>query len=102
MRIIVFFDLPVKTKKQRKVATKFRNTLVKEGFMMLQYSVYTRICNGPDAAERYEKRIQKYLPPEGNVRLMTVTEKQFANMKLLVGDPPKNEEKVTYEQLSLF
>lgn len=51
MRILVLFDIPVKTKYQRHVASRFRHFLLKDGYYMLQYSVYARICNGPDAVE---------------------------------------------------
>jgi CRISPR-associated protein Cas2 len=102
MRVLVFFDLPVKTKKQRKVANNFRKYLINQGFIMMQLSIYSRICNGPDSVEKYEIRIQANLPSEGNVKMLVITEKQYAKMKLLVGPPPKNEEHVTYEQLTLF
>lgn len=102
MRLFVFFDLPVKTEEQRREANRFRKYLVSEGYVMLQLSVYTRICNGPDAVKKHENRLKKHLPSEGNVKSLTVTEKQYANMKLLIGSPPKNEKHVTYNQLTLF
>lgn len=102
MRIIVFFDLPVKTKRQRKIANDFRKYLLFEGFTMLQLSIYSRICNNPDSVNSIEKRIRQNLPSEGNVRLLVITEKQYTNMKLLVGAPPKNEKYVKAEQLTLF
>ena len=57
MRMMVFFDLPVKTKRQRRVATRFRNFLLKDGYFMVQYSVYCRVCNGLDAVEKHKQRI---------------------------------------------
>ena len=102
MRIIVFFDLPVKTKRQRKVANNFRKYLIYEGFTMLQLSIYSRICNNPENVFSIEKRIIQNLPSEGNVRLLVITEKQYSNMKLLVGSPSKNEKYVKAEQLTLF
>ena len=89
MRMFVFFDLPVKTKSQRKVANNFRKYLISDGYVMLQLSVYTRICNGPDAVEKFEKRLKGNLPSEGNVKLLVVTEKQYAKMKFLVDLHPK-------------
>lgn len=54
MRIIVFFDIPTKTKRDRKYAGRFRKFLLKEGYCMLQYSVYVRVCNGVDAVKKHE------------------------------------------------
>ena len=66
MRILVFFDLPVKTKTQRREATRFRNFLLTDGYHMLQYSVYARVCNGIDAVEKHRQRVKQNLP--ANVR----------------------------------
>lgn len=54
MRMIVFFDLPVQTKTERRHATAFRNFLLKDGYHMLQFSVYARVCNGNDAVQKHE------------------------------------------------
>lgn len=101
MRLFVFFDLPVSKKEQRKIASKFRKELVNEGFIMLQFSVYCRVCRGQDIVDREIRRIQQILPSEGNVRILQVTDKQYGNMKLLVGDI-KKEEVIGVEQLLLF
>ena len=86
MRILVFFDLPVTTKKERSVAAKFRKFLVKDGYHMVQYSVYARVCNGNDAVEKHESRLRQNIPAKGNVRLLTITEKQYESIKILVGE----------------
>lgn len=101
MRLFVLFDLPTLSKKDRKHATKFRNYLIKEGFIMLQWSVYCRICNGQDSAGRYAEAIRRNLPPKGNVRMLQITEKQYERMELLIGEP-KIEEKNGRKQLLLF
>lgn len=102
MRMLVFFDLPVKTKSQRKYATAFRSFLLKDGYHMVQYSLYARVCNGTDAVEKHEKRLNFALPPEGSVRLLIVTEKQYEAIRILVGEH-KSEEKISpCEQLSIF
>ena len=62
MRILVFFDLPVKTKKQRREATRFRNFLLNDGYHMVQFSVYARVCNGMDAVNKHRGRIKNNLP----------------------------------------
>lgn len=101
MRIIVFFDLPTLTKSDRKNASRFRNFLVKDGFIMLQLSVYSRICKGQDAVDKHIKRLKCLIPKEGSVRLLTVTEKQYASMEVLVGTL-KKEENLGEKQLLLL
>jgi CRISPR-associated protein Cas2 len=86
MRILVLFDLPVLTKVERKQATQFRNFLVKDGFYMVQFSVYARICNGLDSVETHERRIANNAPDSGSVRILTTTEKQYENMKIILGN----------------
>ncbi len=102
MRFIVFFDLPVTTRAKRKVANRFRIFLKKDGYQMMQLSVYSRILRGQDSQEKHLKRIQERLPKEGSVRVLLVTEKQYTGMQLLVGDKRPNEKKVTSDQLLLF
>ena len=101
MWLFVFFDLPVKTKPQRKAATQFRNFLLKDGYMMIQFSVYGRVCNGQDRVEKHAQRLSSRLPAVGSVRMMQVTDKQYQRMKILVGNQ-KNNEKTKTEQLLLF
>lgn len=102
MRIIVFFDLPVVKKKERKIYTQFRRFLLKDGYDMLQFSVYSRLCNGTDMMNKHLKRLSQNLPAKGSIRCLTVTEKQYEEMKFLVGKPTVKERKVNSEQLSLF
>ena len=102
MRIIVFFDLPVLTVEERKTANRFRLDLKKDGYQMLQLSVYSRIVRGRDALAKHERRLMQMLPPAGNVRCLEVTEKQYASMRLLVGAQKEQEKRVNSEQLLLF
>ena len=102
MRMIVFFDLPVQTAEERKIANKFRKSLIKDGYSMLQLSVYSRIVRGRDTLAKHERRLIQMLPKNGNVRCLEVTEKQYANMKLLVGLPKQQEKKVDARQFLLF
>ena len=74
MRVMVFFDLPVKSKKDRKAYTDFRRDLLKMGFTMVQYSIYSRTVKNSDDAVKYENLVEKIVPPNGAVRMMTVTE----------------------------
>ena len=102
MRLLVFFDLPVVTKAERRAYTVFRRFLINDGYDMIQFSVYGRILNGNDALEKHYKRLVDNLPPEGSIRCLTVTEKQFASMKLLVGMPLFQEKAVKPTQMLLF
>ncbi len=74
--LFVFFDLPVGTKPDRRWATRFRKFLKDDGFMMLQLSVYARVCRGEDAAEKHTQRVTKNLLPKGSVRTLQVTDRQ--------------------------
>lgn len=91
MRIMVFFDLPVKSKKARHDYTCFRRQLIKDGFMMLQYSVYARLTRNHDDALKHFKYVEQNLPPAGSVRAMIVTEKQYAQMRIMVGAQMRDE-----------
>ena len=102
MRMIVFFDLPVTEKAAQKAATKFRNFLINDGYLMVQYSVYSRVCNGYDAVKTHEKRLKQHFPPNGSVRLLTITEKQYESMQILLGEYIQSDIPVAYEQLTLL
>lgn len=99
--LFVFFDLPVGTKLERRAATRFRNFLKDDGYMMLQYSVYARVCRGDDAAEKHVARVCKNLPSSGSIRALQVTDKQYGRMRLLLGKAEKNE-KIGGTQLVLL
>ena len=102
MRMMVFFDLPVTTKAERRAYTLFRRFLLTDGYDMIQFSVYGRILNGGVAEDKHMKRLLANLPAQGSVRVLTVTEKQFASMKILVGLPQFQEKKVNAAQIALF
>lgn len=91
MWLFVFFDLPVGTKDERRVATRFRNFLKDDGYMMLQFSVYARIMRGEEAVDKHVLRVTKNLPTKGSVRVLQVTDKQYGRMKLLLGEAKKSE-----------
>ena len=102
MRLIVFFDLPTTSRARKRAYTVFRRFLLKDGYDMLQWSVYSRIANNRDDVEKHLKRLKNNLPNEGSIRCLEVTEKQFANMKLLLGEVSFQEKQVTSEQILLF
>ena len=83
MYLFVMFDLPVTTKAERKAANQFRNFLKKDGYDMLQYSIYSRICRGQDAVDKHVQRLKKTVPEEGGVRVFQITDKQYARMMIL-------------------
>ncbi|CAM3282402.1 CRISPR-associated endonuclease Cas2 [Filibacter tadaridae] len=86
MRLIVFFDLPVVEASDRRQYTKFRKFLLKDGYIMLQYSVYMRICNGEDAVQKHMNRLHSRIPRvNGAIRCLKITERQFENMEILLG-----------------
>jgi CRISPR-associated protein Cas2 len=85
MWLFALFDLPVKSKEQRKRYTRFRKTLIKAGFMMLQYSVYAQYCTSEEASEAKRRRVREELPDEGQVRLVSITDKQFGSMEVFLG-----------------
>lgn len=102
MRILVFFDLPVKTKAERTAATRFRNFLLNDGYYMVQFSVYARICNGLDSVAAHQMRIRSALPPHGSIRVLTITEKQYDRIEIMLGGTKPMDEPQQGEQLMLF
>ena len=101
MWLFAMFDLPVTTKKARKRYSEFRKVLLVEGFSMLQFSVYARYCAGEDMASAYRSRIRAALPPEGYVRVLAVTDRQFGKMESFIGEKLAELEKPP-SQLVLF
>lgn len=85
MWIFVMFDLPTDTKSARKQAARFRKGLLDDGFTMLQFSVYARHCASKENATVHQKRVKNMLPADGEVRILQVTDKQFARMKIFWG-----------------
>jgi CRISPR-associated protein Cas2 len=80
MWMIVLFDLPVLTKKERKAATGFRNFLLDQGFEMSQFSVYMRFCAGKEQTETLTKKVEQGTPPTGKVHIVYLTDKQYENI----------------------
>lgn len=77
MRILLFFDLPTETNKDKKEYKKFVKFLTSEGYLRLQFSVYCKLCINNDAAQTEIKRVKLSSPVEGDIRLMAITENQF-------------------------
>lgn len=102
MRLLVFFDLPVVTKKARRRYSRFRNFLLRDGYDMIQFSVYSRICYGMDDVNKHIRSLKANLPNEGSIRCMQVTEKQYASMMVLIGEKKEKEKEKYSKQLSFF
>lgn len=101
MWVMVLFDLPTTSKKERHAYTRFRSFLLDNGFEMAQYSVYVRHTNGKDAIQAIIHKVEAAMPPEGKVDILQFTDKQYENIVCLRGarrgDSLKNP-----EQLVLF
>ncbi len=101
MWLFVFFDLPVTTKKERKLANGFRKMLEKDGFSMMQFSVYTRHCASRESAEVHIKRVKQKIPEKGQVSIMMITDKQYGDIFNFWGKKAKPLPE-TPRQLELF
>jgi len=91
MWVIAMFDLPTDTPKARKAYTRFRKSLIEDGFTMMQYSVYTRHCASIDNAETHSNRMGAQVPEAGEVRLLTITDRQFSRIRVFSGKKRINQ-----------
>ena len=89
LRMLVLFDLPTGSKKERKSYANFRKFLVKDGYHMEQFSVYSRVLLSRDSAEAHLRRLKENLPKAGAVTVLTLTEKQYESREVLVDTRPK-------------
>lgn len=101
MWVLVFFDLPTHTRRDRKVAAKFRKDLLMDGFGMFQFSIYMRFCSSRENAEVHMKRVRKLLPKKGKVGMMQITDKQFGMMEVYFGTKEADKAPPP-QQLELF
>jgi len=101
MWLFAMFDLPVTSRTKRRRYAQFRTALLKKGFSMLQFSVYARYCASEEVAGRYRNYIRGIVPPEGYVRVMAVTDRQFGKMESYVGRKRESVAKPP-AQLELF
>lgn len=95
------FDLPVDTKEARRDYVRFRKLLLSNGFCMLQHSVYARFCRSEESSETIRRRIRANLPPDGEVRLVSVTDRQFGKMEIYRGEKRTQPEEPP-AQIQLF
>lgn len=101
MWVLVFFDLPTDTKKERKAAADFRKQLIQDGFIMFQFSIYMRHCPSAENAEIHIKRVKSFLPALGQVGILSITDKQFGAMELFT-EKKERKPPTEYTQLELF
>ncbi|MGQ1783531.1 MULTISPECIES: CRISPR-associated endonuclease Cas2 [unclassified Saccharicrinis] len=101
MWVLVLFDIPVETKKQRKAAAKFRKELLQDGFAMFQFSIYMRNCPSRENADVHIKRVKSMLPEYGHIGVLKITDKQFGMMELFYSKKPKEKPEIV-QQLQLF
>lgn len=101
MWVMVFFDLPTNTKKERKQAGLFRKRLIKDGFSMFQYSIYMRHCASRENANVHTKRVKSFLPPDGHVVIMQITDKQFGMIEIFYSKQVEEKPEMN-QQLSFF
>lgn len=86
MRLLLFFDLPTSSSEEKKSYRKFIKLIKVNGFYMIQESVYCKMAIDNHMANMTINKIKNNIPNEGNIIVLTVTEKQFASMKILLGE----------------
>lgn len=94
MRLVLFFDLPMVTKSEVRIYNQFRKYLIKNGYIMMQFSVYCKIFPNRDAAVKHVQILRKNIPNQGHIRIMVVTEKQFSRIEIIVGGKSNQEDRV--------
>lgn len=101
MWVLVLFDLPTDSKKDRKAYADFRKNLQRDGFTMFQFSIYVRHCTSSENAAVHIKRVKSFLPEFGQIGIMCITDKQFSQIELFYGKKPQDV-KTPGQQLELF
>lgn len=101
MRIIVFFDIPVDSNEGKKEYRDFRKFLIEDGFIMLQYSVYTKLAMNPTISNKIKERVRNNKPIHGDVSMLELTEKQFGNIEIICGSKISNILN-TLDRLTIF
>ncbi len=100
--IIVMFDLPTTTDKDRRIATGFRNFLLDDGYFMMQYSIYMRTCASYDKMEKHASRLKPSIPSGGNVKVIFITDKQWENSIGISGKSTLRKKPSAIKQPDLF
>lgn len=101
MWVIVYFDLPTETKAERRAASEFRKNLIRDGFLMMQFSVYFRHSASRENAEVHKKRVKNWMPEKGNIIVFEITDAQFGRMEFYKNAKPKQQASA-HNQLEMF
>ncbi len=101
MWVMVLFDLPTETKKEKKAYVDFRKKIQKDGFTMFQFSIYLRHCPSRENAEVHIKRVKSFLPSHGHVGIMCITDKQFGMMEIFYNRETAEKPSIA-QQLEMF
>jgi CRISPR-associated protein Cas2 len=102
MRSILFFDLPMMSDAEVRRYTRFRKYLINNGYIMMQYSIYSKIFPNRDTVKWHMQDLERNLPSDGSVMIMTVTEKQYQSIQNLVGSKKALDRKITSKRLLAF
>ena len=101
MWLFVFFDLPTNTKTERRHAALFRKALEKDGFTMMQYSVYVRHCASKENMTVHIKRVRKSMPPSGYTSMLSITDKQYGEIRNFWGKVERKKPDMP-QQMEIF
>lgn len=102
MWILVFFDLPTETPREKKAYAKFRKELMHDGFSMFQFSIYVRHCSSKENKDVHVNRVKSRLPEKGHVGILSITDKQFSMMDIFYGKAKEESGFIEPCQLELF
>lgn len=94
VRVLILFDLPSVSKQEKKSYVRFRKEIMDDGFIMMQYSIYSRFCRNYQDAQKHIDRSKLLAPKDGNIRILCITEKQFEEMILVIGELKETEKVV--------
>lgn len=97
--VLVFFDLPVGTPEERKEANNFRKDLIRDGYFMVQFSVYARPCGTADRVETQVRRLKSKIPGGGEVRGLLISDAQWGRMIIMQSQKPVNPETIPKQML---
>lgn len=102
MRLLLLFDLPMNTKKEVKVYTKFRKYLIENGYIMMQFSVYCKLFANREAVVKHVEILKRNVPKDGQIRIMMITEKQYTKMEVITGCISDREAIVNAEEFVIL
>jgi|SRR5690625_4704494 len=102
MRLIVMFDLPTETSADRRNYRKFRKFLIKNGYNMMQYSIYSKIILNRSVLNYHRVNLKQHAPPKGYVETLIITENQFSNIEVIVGEDRRSQQEHTTDRMIIL